>query len=193
MTEWPLAMKIRVAAVGAAIVVVVVAVWLLRPSDAPAEFPVAVTTEEWRAGQPAGGWVPVMAPAAVAVLAEPVDQLTGRVAAYPVPAGSVVSPAMLRPEGSAAQQHDVAPVWVLADTARWHGELVSGQRAVFARTPAGCAEMELVLLEVSGNQVAVEAGPELFATLVVGEPWHIWAAPSGGWADRCAGFVEVEG
>ena len=76
-------------------------------------------------------------------------------------------------------------MWVAADIGRWHGGPAAGDLAVFAAGPAGCAALELELVDVEAGQVAVEADPGLFAALVEGEPWTVWASPAAGWEDQC--------
>ena len=186
MNDWPLPFKLRLA--GAAGVLVAVAVVLVATGGGGGvqRAPVPVTTEEWQAGREAGGWAPVEVPAEAAAFAASPAELGGdRIAAFDLPAGTIVIAEMLRPPGAGIADDTATTVWVAADTGRWHGGPTAGELAVFAAEPAGCAALELELVDVETGQVAVEAGPALFAALVEGEPWTVWASPAAGWEDRC--------
>ena len=194
MNEWPLAFKLRAAGVAAVVVLVLAAVFFFGGDEDPELFPVPVASERWVADRPVGGWAPIEAHATVAALAAPLSEFAvERVAAVNVPAGTIVTRDMLRPVGSAAVGEDSATVWITADLTRWHGGAAAGEAAVFSQTPGGCAALELVLADVEGSQVAVEATPELFATLVEGEPWTLWASPVEGWAEQCPADLRAAG
>lgn len=186
MSNWPLPFKLRLAGAAAVLVTVVVVLVVTGGGGDPEQAPVPVTTEEWQAGREAGGWVPVEVPAeAAAFAAAPAELAGGRIAAFDLPAGTIVTAEMLHPPGTDLADDTAATVWVAADIGRWHGGPAAGERAVFAAMPAGCAALELELVDVEAGQVAVEADPSLFAALVEGEPWTVWASPAAGWEDQC--------
>lgn len=186
MSNWPLPFKLRLAGAAAVLVTVVVVLVVTGGGGDPEQAPVPVTTEEWQAGREAGGWVSVEVPAeAAAFAAAPAELAGGRIAAFDLPAGTIVTAEMLHPPGTDLADDTAATVWVAADIGRWHGGPAAGERAVFAAMPAGCAALELELVDVEAGQVAVEADPSLFAALVEGEPWTVWASPAAGWEDQC--------
>ncbi len=186
MRDWPLPFKLRLAGAAAVLVTVVVVLVVTGGGGDPEQAPVPVTTEEWQAGRDAAGWVPVEVPAEVAAFAAaPAELAGGRIAAFDLPAGTIVTAEMLHPPGTDLADDTAATVWVAADIGRWHGGPAAGDLAVFAAGPAGCAALELELVDVEAGQVAVEADPALFAALVEGEPWTVWASPAAGWEDRC--------
>ena len=193
MSNWPLSFRLRLA--GAAVVLVVVVVVLLVTSGGGGveRGLVTVTSEQWQAGREAGGWVPVAVPKEAAALAVPPAELVGgRIAAYDLPAGTMVTAEMLREPGAQVVDESATTVWVAADTRRWHGGPNPGDLAVFAAEAAGCVSLELEVVDVETGQIAVEAAPELFAELVEGEPWTVWASPVAGWSDQCpAGAGQV--
>ena len=186
MNDWPLPFKLRLAGAAGVLVAVVVVLVATGGGGGVQRAPVPVTTEEWQAGREAGGWVPVEVPAGAAAFAAAPAELGGdRIAAFDLPAGTIVTAEMLHPPGAGIADDTATTVWVAADTGRWHGGPTAGELAVFAAEPAGCAALELELVDVETGQVAVEAGPALFAALVEGEPWTVWASPAAGWEDRC--------
>ena len=190
MRDWPLPFKLRLAGAAGVLVTVVVVLVVTGGGGDPERVPVPVTTEEWQAGREAGreaaGWVPVEVPAeAAAFAAAPAELAGGRIAAFDLPAGTIVTAKMLHPPGTELADDTAATVWVAADIGRWHGGPAAGDLAVFAAGPAGCAALELELVDVEAGQVAVEADPALFAALVEGEPWTVWASPAAGWEDQC--------
>lgn len=186
MRDWPLPFKLRLAGAAAVLVTVVVALVVTGGGGDPERVPVPVTTEGWQAGREAAGWVPVEVPAeAAAFAAAPAELAGGRIAAFDLPAGTIVTADMLHPPGTWLADDTAATVWVAADIGRWHGGPTAGELAVFAAGPAGCAALELELVDVEAGQVAVEADPGLFAALVEGEPWTVWASPAAGWENRC--------
>ena len=186
MRDWPLPFKLRLAGAAGVLVTVVVVLVVTGGGGDPERAPVPVTTEEWQAGREAAGWVPVEVPVeAAAFAAAPAELAGGRIAAFDLPAGTIVTAEMLHPSGTDLADDTAATVWVAADIGRWHGGPAAGDLAVFAAGPAGCAALELELVDVEAGQVAVEAGPGLFAALVKGEPWTVWALPAAGWEDQC--------
>ncbi|MYB08763.1 MAG: hypothetical protein F4Y28_02130 [Acidimicrobiia bacterium] len=186
MSNWPLPFKLRLAGAAGVLTVVVVVLLVAGGGGNSKQALVPVTAEQWQAGQEAGGWVPVEVPAEAAVLAVPPSELAeGRIAAFDLPAGAVVTAEMLREPGARLVDDTATTVWVAADTGRWHGGPIAGEKAVFASKAAGCAALELEVVDFETGQVAVMAGPDLFAALVDGEPWTVWASPVAGWGARC--------
>lgn len=186
MSNWPLPFKLRLAGAAGVLVAVVVVLLVTGGGGGSEQALVPVTTEQWQAGREAGGWVPVEVPAEAAVLAvAPAELAEGRIAAFDLPAGTLITAEMLRERGAQLIDETATTVWVAADTGRWHGGPTAGELAVFASEAAGCAALELEVVDVETGQVAVVADPDLFAALVEGEPWTLWASPAAGWGAQC--------
>ena len=186
MRNWPLPFKLRLAGAAAVLVVVVVVLLATSRGGGTERAAVPVTTEHWQAGQEVRAWVPVEVPKEASGLAAlPGELAGGRVAAFDLPPGTIVIAEMLREPGAKVVDDAATTVWVAADTGRWHGGPTAGELAVFAAEPAGCAALEFEVVDVESGQVAVVADPDLFAQLIEGEPWTVWASPVAGWGNQC--------
>ena len=115
-------------------------------------------------------------------------ELAGRVPAVLVPAGTVLSEALLADPGAAsAADPSAALLAVGVDPSLWPDPgPAAGADAVLAAEPGGCAAAVLPILAVGDGTVVVEAGPELAAQLGPAV-WWIWESPAAGWPGCLAG------
>ena len=169
----------------AALIVVLVAllVWLFgRPEPSEPTVQVVAAAEDWPPGREPGAFVTVEMPEAAAALFVTPDQLAGRVTAMAVPAGTVVSEALLAdPAAAVASDLSAALLSVTVDPSLWPDPGPrSGDAAVLAADPGGCATAVLPIVMVGEGDVVVEAGPQLAAVLGP-TVWWIWESPSAGW------------
>ena len=155
----------------------------------PPTFVVVAASEDWLAGEPPGGFelIQVQGPAST-FLAGPAD-LDGQVAAVRVPAGSLVSRAMLGAPDP-PRPSDVSLFRIGVNTTYWGpAGPATGDRAVFAGGFGGCAVAILELVSADGGTVLVEADPELAATLGGLPSPVLWKAPDDGWPACGAGEI----
>ena len=176
---------------GAALVVTLVAVsvWLFgRPEPPEPSVQVVATAEDWTARREPGGFATVEVPATAAELFVTPAELAGRVPAVLVPAGTVLSEALLADPGAAsAADPSAALLAVGVDPSLWPDPgPAAGATAVLAAEPGGCAAAVLPILAVGDGTVIVEAGPELAAQLSPAV-WWIWESPAAGWPGCPAG------
>ena len=168
----------------AALIVAVVAlcVWLFGRPAPETMVQVVATAEDWPAGRTPGEYVLVEMPEEAAALFVTVDQLADRVPAVVVPAGTVVSGALLADSAlPAASDLSVALLAVTVDRSLWpEPGPRAGDIAVLAAQPGGCATAVLPVLVVGEGTVVVEAGPQL-AALLGPTVWWIWESPAAGW------------
>ena len=172
----------RYTAAALIVVVVALAVWLFgRPVPEPT-VQVVAAAEDWPAGREPGEYVTLEMPEESAALFVTAEQLTDRVPAVAVPAGTVVSPALLADSAlPAASDLSAALLAVAVNPALWpEPGPRAGDAAVLAAQPGGCAAAVLPVVLVGEGTVVVEAGPQLAAVLgpVV---WWIWESPPAGW------------
>ncbi len=172
----------RFAAAALIVVVVALSVWLFGRSEPATTVQVVVAAEDWPAGREPGEHVTVEMPDESAALFVTADQLAGRVPAVAVPAGTVVSEALLvdsaRP---AASDLSAALLAVAVDPSLWPAPgPAAGDAAVLAAQPGGCATTVLPLVLVGEGTVVVEAKPQLAAVLGP-TVWWIWESPPAGW------------
>ena len=195
MTDLPLsAQGQRFAAAGLVVALVAVSVWLFgRPEPPEPTVQVVAAAEDWPAGREPGGFVTVEMPETSAGLFVTPDQLAGRVPAVAVPAGAVVSGALLAdPGASAATDLSAALLAVAVDLSLWpEPGPAAGDTAVLAAEPGGCAAAVLAVVAASEGSVVVEAGPALAAVLGPAV-WWIWESPPAGWP-ACPGPATVSG
>ena len=174
----------RFAAAGLIVVVVAVSVWLFGRSDPPEPtVSVVAAAEDWPARREPGESVTVEMPETVAALFVTPDQLAGRVPVTAVPAGAVVSQAMLAEPGAGlASDLSSALLAVKVDPSLWPDPGPrAGDAAVLAAEAGGCATAVLPVVVVGeGSVVVVEARPQLAAVLGP-EVWWIWESPPAGW------------
>ena len=173
----------RFAAAGLVVVLVAVSVWLFGRSAPPEPtLQVVATAEDWPAGREPGEFVTVELPAAMAGLFVTPDQLVGRVPAAVVPAGSVVSQAMLADPGAGFSTGLASALLaVKVDPSLWPDPGPRpGDAAVLAAEAGGCAAAVLPVIVVDEGSVVVEVRPELAAVLGP-ETWWIWESPPAGW------------
>lgn len=169
----------------AALVVVLVAlsVWLFgRPEPPEPTVPVVVAAEDWPPGREPGEFVTVEMPETTAALFVTPDQLAGQVPAMAVPAGTVVSEALLAdPAAAVASDLSAALLAVTVDPSLWPDPGPrAGDAAVLATEPGGCAAAVLPIVIVGEGRVVVEARPQLAAVLGP-TVWWIWQSPPAGW------------
>lgn len=168
----------------AALIVVVVAlsVWLFGRPEPETTVPVVAAAEDWPAGREPGEYVTVEIPEESAALFVTADQLADRVPAVAVPAGTVVSAALLADSAvPAASDLSAALLAVAVEPALWpEPGPRAGDAAVLAAQPGGCAAAVLPVVLVGEGTVVVEAGPQLAAVLGP-TVWWIWESPPAGW------------
>ena len=168
----------------AALIVVVVAlsVWLFGRPEPEATMQVVAAAEDWPAGREPGEYVIVEMPEESAALFVTADQLADRVPAVAVPAGTVLSAALLADSAvPAASDLSAALLAVAVDPALWpEPGPRPGDAAVLAAQPGGCAAAVLPVVLVGEGTVVVEAGPQLAAVLGP-TVWWIWESPPAGW------------
>ena len=172
----------RFAAAGLVVLVVAVSVWLFgRPEPPPRTVSVVATTEPWPAGHKPGSFTTIEVPATAAGLFVTPAALEGRVPAVPVPAGAVLSAAMLADPDATPLDPEAALVAVGVDLALWPAPgPAPGDTAVLSRQPGGCAAAVLPVLAATDTQLVVEANPQR-AALLAGTTWTAWKSPAAGW------------
>ncbi|MYD34353.1 MAG: hypothetical protein F4W98_10825 [Acidimicrobiales bacterium] len=176
----------RVGAAALIVAVVLAAIWLWgRPQPAPPAVRVAVTAEAWLAGQPPGAFEVVEVPQALSEqLADP-DSIAGSVAAFDMPAGSFVTPAMLGPSESTSGAS--AAIRFSADTSAWpEPGPNAGSRAVVAGVLGGCALDVTTLAGGAEGSIVVHvdpAGAARYANAAELDGLVVWPAPSEGWPE----------
>ena len=181
----------RFIAAGAVAVTVVLAVWLFGRSEAEPTVAVVAAAEPWDAGKAPGEYVTVQVPAESATLFVTPAELDGRSPSMAVPAGVVLSAAML------ADGYDIADIGptdsaaavlaVRVDSSLWpEPGPEAGDSAVLAAEPGGCATAVLSVTATGESTVVVEADPGL-ARVLAPETWWIWESPSAGWPGCPAG------
>ncbi len=173
----------RFAAAALIVVLVALSVWLFgRPEPSEPTVPVVAATEEWPAGREPGEFVTVEMPETAAALFVTPEQLAGRVPAVAVPAGVVVSEALLAdPAAAVASDLSAALLAVAVDPSLWPDPGPrAGDAAVLAAEPGGCATAVLPVVVVAEGSVVVEARPRLAAVLGP-TVWWTWESPPAGW------------
>ena len=168
----------------AALIVVVVAlsVWLFGRPEPETTVQVVAAAEDWPAGREPGEYVIVEMPEESAALFVTADQLADRVPAMAVPAGTVVSAALMTDSAvPAASDLSAALLAVAVDPSLWpEPGPRTGDAAVLAAQPGGCAVAVLPVVLAGEGTVVVEAGPRLAEVLGPGV-WWIWESPPAGW------------
>lgn len=187
--------------VAAALIVVLVAVsvWLFgRPEPPEPAVQVVAAAEDWAARREPGEFVTVEMPQTAATPFVTPVELAGRVPAVAVPAGTVLSEALLAGPGTAsAADPSAALLAVAVDPSLWPGPgPAAGAAAVLAAEPGGCAAAVLAVVAAGDGTVVVEAGPALAARLGPAV-WWIWESPAAGWPgcpdDAAYTVVHLEG
>ena len=171
----------RFAAAGLVVLAVAASVWLFgRPAPPAATIQAVAAAEPWQANREPGAFVTVEVPAAAAALFVTPDELAGRVPTVPVPAGAVLSEAMLAAAGPPADPA-AAALTVPVTLSLWpEPGPAAGDTAVVAARPGGCAHAIVAVLGASETQLTVEAGPDL-AHRLAGGAWWAWESPPAGW------------
>ena len=182
---------LRFAAAGLVVLVVAVSVWLFgRPAPPPPTVAVVAATEPWAAGHAPGDFTTIEVPASAARLFVTPAGLDGRVPAVPIPAGAVLSSAMLADPAAAASNPEATLVAVGVDLSLWPPPgPAPGDTAVLASNPGGCASAALPVVATTDTQLVVEANPEV-AALVAGGEWVAWKSPAAGWP-QCQAAVAL--
>ena len=189
----------RFAAAALIMVVVVVSVWLFgRPEPSEPAVQVVATAEDWAAHREPGRFVTVEMPEKAAALFVTPAELAGRVPAVAVPAGTVLSEALLADTGTvSAADPSAALMAVAVDPSLWPDPgPATGATAVLAAEPGGCAAAVMPIVVAGEGTVVVEAGPELAAQLGP-TVWWIWESPASGWPgcsnDAAYSVIHLEG
>ncbi|MYB27931.1 MAG: hypothetical protein F4X38_02220 [Acidimicrobiaceae bacterium] len=172
----------RFAAAALIVVAVALSVWLFGRPEPETTVPVVAAAEDWPAGREPGEFVIVEMPEESAALFVTADQLADQVPAVAVPAGTVVSAALLADSAvPAASDLSAALLAVAVDPSLWpEPGPRAGDAAVLAAQPGGCAAAVLPVVLVGEGTVVVEAGPQLAAVLGP-TVWWIWESPPAGW------------
>ncbi len=173
----------RLAAAALIVVAVAVSVWLFgRPEPAEPAVQVVATAEDWAARREPGPFVTVEMPEKAAALFVTPAELAGRVPAVAVPAGTVLSEALLADSGTASAADPTAALMAVSvDPSLWPDPgPVTGAAAVLAAEPGGCAAAVMPIVAAGEGTVVVEAGPELAARLGPAV-WWVWESPAAGW------------
>ena len=171
----------RLAAAALIVVAVALSVWMFGRPESQPTVQVVTAAEDWPAGREPGEFVTVEMPEASAALFVTADRLAGRVPAVAVPAGTVVSEALLTDSAPAASDLSATLLAVAVDPSLWPDPGPrAGDAAVLAAQPGGCATAVLPVLVVGEGTVVVEARPQLAAVLGPAV-WWIWESPPAGW------------
>lgn len=173
----------RFAAAALVVVLVAASVWLFgRPEPPEPVVQVVAAAEDWGARREPGGFVTVEMPQSAAALFVTPAELPGRVPAVAVPAGTVLSRALLADPGTAmATDPSTALLAVAVDPSLWPDPgPAAGATGVLAAEPGGCAAAVLPIVSAGDGSVVVEAGHELAARLGPAV-WWIWESPAAGW------------
>ena len=175
----------RFAAAGLVVLLVAVALWLFgRPESPEPTVEVVAATEPWPAGREPGDFLTVEVPETAAALFVTPEGLAGRVAAVAVPAGTVLSDALLADPGAPSAADPAAALLdVAVDMSLWpEPGPAAGDTAVLAVEPGGCAAAVLPVLAADEDSVVVEADPRLAARLGPAV-WWVWESPVAGWPE----------
>ncbi|WP_428121547.1 hypothetical protein [Candidatus Poriferisodalis sp.] len=176
----------RLAAAGAIVGVVVLAVWLWgRPDAEPPRALVAVTAEAWIAGQPPGSFEVVNVSAELATrLVEP-DAIADRVVAHDVPAGTFVSPALLTSAERVTGAMTAMRFGV--DASAWPSPGPrAGSNAVVSTVKGGCAIGVTTLLDGDDDSIVIRVDADEAARLAAAaqsDGLVVWPAPPDGWPE----------
>ena len=170
----------RLAAASLIVTLVAASIWLFgRPE--PTVLVVAAA-EDWPAAREPGAFVTVELPESAADLFVTAEQLPGRVPAVAVPAGAVVSHALLV-DATAAVASDLsaALLAVNVNPSLWpYPGPRAGDAAVLAAEPGGCATAVLPVVMLDDGALVVEARPQL-ASVLGPTQWWVWESPPAGW------------
>lgn len=176
----------RVGAAALIVAVVLAAIWLWgRPQPEPPAVLVAVTAEAWLAGQPPSAFEVVEMPQGLAEQFVDPDSIAGSVAAFDVPMGTFVTPALLGPPESASGAR--AAMRFSADTSAWPEPGPSaGSRAVVAGVLGGCALDVTTLAGGAEGSIVVHVDPAdaaRYANAAELDGLVVWPAPPDGWPE----------
>ena len=185
----------RLAVSAVIVTVVVAAIWLWgRPHRVPPHALVAVTAEAWLAGQPPGAFEAAEIPHALAERFADPDSIARGLVAFDVPAGTFVTPALLRPPDGATGARTV--MRLSADTSAWpEPGPAAGSRAVVAGVLGGCALDVTTLADGAEGSIVVRvdaADAARYAHAAELDGLVVWPAPPDGWPEcRSAGAGAV--
>lgn len=189
----------RLAVSAVIVVVVVAAIWLWgRPNREPPHALVAVTAEAWLAGQPPGRFEVAELPQEFSGQFADPDSISGSTAAFDVPAGTFVTPALLgsRDDVSAAR----TAIRFSANTAAWpEPGPAAGSRAVVAGVLGGCALDVTTLAGGADGSIVVRVDAvdaARYARAAELDGLVVWPAPADGWPEcrtTIAGSAAVRG
>ena len=173
----------RLAAAGVLLAVTVVLVVLFgRPPPSPT-VGVLVTVEQWTQGT-AGQMTVVDVPESLSGLLVTPDGLGNSVAAFDIPANTLITAAMLRPPlADDSAELGFTRVRLVANVSLWPAPGPQpGDVAVFGRAAGGCAllETEVLSVEEEGGGLVVAVPPEA-VSLAAGGDLSAWPPAAGGW------------
>ena len=174
----------RIAVSAMIVAVVVAAIWLWgRPHREPPRALVAVTAEAWFAGQPPGAFEAAEVPQELSGQFADPDSIMGSVAAFDVPAGTYVTPALLGTAAAASGERTV--MRLSADTSAWpEPGPGAGSRAVVAGVLGGCALDVTILAGGAEGSIVVHLDPAdaaRYAHAAELDGLVVWPAPPDGW------------
>ncbi|MCY3910914.1 MAG: hypothetical protein OXF99_05325 [bacterium] len=184
--SWPVSFRWRLLAAAVVLALTATAIFALSRGNEPAlEVSVVVAAQRWPEGHPPGDHAVISVPADLASLLVKPSGLVDMVASVDVPEGSLVSLPMLRSRHRNDDDRTTSLMQFKVNSELWPDPgPASGNRAVFSRSPGGCAVALVPLVMVAekgaGTLVTLEATPEL-AGLFADEQWWIWESPPGGW------------
>ena len=174
----------RLSAALAIVAIVVAAIWLWgRPHAEPPPALVAVTSEAWMAGQSPGAFEVVGVPEALATRFVDPDAIVGRAVAHDVPAGTFVTPALLKAPQDVAGA--VTLIQFAAETGAWPAPGPgAGSRAVLSTVLGGCAIDVTTLADGDDGRIVVRVDAPFAARLAAAVELGglvVWPAPPDGW------------
>jgi len=184
----------RIAVSAAIVAIVVAAIWLWgRPPGEPPHVPAAITAEAWLAGQPPSAFDAVMVPQEFSGHFADPDAIANSVAAFDVPAGTFVTPALLGPPESAFGARTV--MRLSADTSAWPDPGPhAGSRAVVAGVLGGCALDVTTLAGGAEGSIVVHVDPAeaaRYARAAELDGLVVWPAPPDGWPECRSATVDA--
>ncbi len=174
----------RVGVSAVIVAVVVAAIWLWgRPHQEPPQALAAVTSEAWLAGQPPGAFETVHVPVDLAGQFADPDLIASSIAAFDVPAGTFVTPALLGSPDAVIGANTV--MRLRADTSAWpEPGPRAGSRAVVAGVLGGCALDVTTLAGGADGTIVVHvdaASAARYVRVADLDGLVVWPAPPDGW------------
>ena len=166
------------------VAVVVAAIWLWgRPEREQSEAMVAVTSQAWLAGQPTGAFELVSVPSELGDQFARPEVVAASIAAYDIPEGSFVTPALLAEPDSTAGE--LTTIRFEAVTSAWPAPGPrAGAVAVVSAVLGGCA-LDVATL-AGGDEGEIVVRVDHFDAARLAEAASlgglvVWPAPPDGW------------